>query len=105
MKCVFDIKDTGRYLDIRMDYPKLSNQMKKRSITAAEFDEKFEKGEDITSYLKLDKAIKPGLKARRVSVDFPEWMVDDLDREAQKLGITRQCLIKVFISEKLKEVQ
>ena len=54
-----------------MDYPKLSNQMKKRSITAAEFDGKFEKGEDITSYLKLDKAIKPGLKAKKFFSNWP----------------------------------
>ncbi|EKB48094.1 hypothetical protein [Cecembia lonarensis] len=45
--------------------------MKKRSITAAEFDEKFEKGEDITSYLKLDKAIKPGLKAKKFFSNWP----------------------------------
>ncbi|WP_394366585.1 type II toxin-antitoxin system BrnA family antitoxin [Cyclobacterium salsum] len=49
------------------------------------------------------KSRKPGLKARRVSVDFPEWMVQKLDRAAQKLGISRQSLIKVFISDKLKE--
>lgn len=77
--------------------------MKKKSISAVEFDEKFENGEDLVPYLKTDKGSKPGLKARRVSVDFPEWMVVELDRAAQKLGITRQSLIKVFISEKLKE--
>lgn len=77
--------------------------MKKKLITAAEFDEKFEKEDDLVPYLQTDKISKPGLKARRVSVDFPEWMVQELDRAAQKLGITRQSLIKVFISDKLKE--
>lgn len=77
--------------------------MKKNSITAAEFDRKFEENEDLTDFLKIDSKTKPGLKPKRVSVDFPEWMVQELDRAAQKLGITRQSLIKVFISEKLKE--
>jgi hypothetical protein len=77
--------------------------MKKNSITAAEFDRKFEENEDLTDFLKIDSKTKPGLKPKRVSVDFPEWMVQELDKSAQKLGITRQSLIKVFISEKLKE--
>ncbi len=77
--------------------------MNKKSITAVDFDEKFEKEENLVSYLQTDKISKPGLKARRVSVDFAEWMVQELDRAAQKLGITRQSLIKVFISDKLNE--
>lgn len=77
--------------------------MKKQSITASEFDQKFEDNEDLSDFLNLEKAGKPGLKPKRVSVDFPEWMVQELDKAAQRLGITRQSLIKVFISEKLKE--
>lgn len=78
--------------------------MKKQSIiTSAEFDQKFEDNEDLSDFLNLEKASKPGLKPKRVSVDFPEWMVQELDKSAQRLGITRQSLIKVFISEKLKE--
>ncbi len=77
--------------------------MKKNSITAAEFDKQFDQGEDITSYLSLEHTERPGLKPRRVSVDFPEWMVLELDRVSRKLGVTRQSVIKVFISDKLKE--
>ncbi|EMS32569.1 Helix-turn-helix protein, CopG family [Mariniradius saccharolyticus AK6] len=77
--------------------------MKKQSITASEFDQKFEENEDLTDFLVKESISKPGLKPKRVSVDFPEWMVHRLDMAAQKLGITRQSLIKVFISEKLKE--
>lgn len=77
--------------------------MKKKSISAIEFDEKFERQENLVPYLQTDKISNPGLKARRVSVDFPEWMVQELDRAAQKLGISRQSLIKVFISDKLKD--
>jgi hypothetical protein len=77
--------------------------MKKKYITAAEFDKRFEAGEELTEYLNLDHAIRPGLEQKRVSVDFPVWMVQQLDAVARQLGITRQSVIKVFISEKLKE--
>ena len=77
--------------------------MKKKYITATEFEEKFESGEDLTSYLDLDQALRPGLEQKRVSVDFPLWMVQKLDKVAKHLGVTRQSVIKVFISEKLKE--
>ena len=77
--------------------------MKKKYITATEFEEKFESGEDLSSYLDLDNASRPGLEQKRVSVDFPLWMVQKLDKVAKRLGVTRQSVIKVFISEKLKE--
>ena len=77
--------------------------MKRKYITATEFEEKFESGEDLTSYLDLDQALRPGLEQKRVSVDFPVWMVQKLDKVAKHLGVTRQSVIKVFISEKLKE--
>jgi hypothetical protein len=77
--------------------------MKKKSITASELGQKFEENEDLTDFLIIETATKPGLKPKRVGVDFPEWMVHELDKAVQKLGITRQSLIKVFISEKLKE--
>jgi hypothetical protein len=75
--------------------------MKKKSITAEEFDHRFEEGEDIIEYLSLDKIDHPGLRQRRVSIDFPVWMLQELDREAHRLGITRQSVIKFWISEKL----
>jgi hypothetical protein len=75
--------------------------MKKKSIIADEFDALFEQGTDLTEYLLLEKAERPGLKQRRVSVDFPVWMVQELDREAERMGITRQSVIKYWISEKL----
>ncbi|MFO7657790.1 MAG: hypothetical protein R6W78_12035 [Bacteroidales bacterium] len=77
--------------------------MKKKSISASEFDHKFDTGQDITAYLDLKKVRKPGLEQRRVSVDFPVWMIQKLDSLARRLGVTRQSVIKVFISEKLKE--
>lgn len=77
--------------------------MKKKYITASEFDERFDSGEDLSTYYDLDHATRPGLEQRRVSVDFPAWMVQKLDRIARRLGVTRQSVIKVFISEKLEE--
>ena len=77
--------------------------MKKKSISAAEFDEKFEEDENLNEFLDLENRTRPGQKPRRVSVDFPEWMVQELDRVARNLGITRQSVIKVFISDKLKK--
>ena len=77
--------------------------MKKKYITAAEFDKRFDAGEDLSVHYDLEQAVRPGLEQRRVSVDFPVWMVQKLDRVARHLGVTRQSVIKVFISEKLKE--
>jgi hypothetical protein len=76
--------------------------MKKKSITTQQFDELFDQNEDITGFLDLKTAKRDGLKTRRVSVDFPEWMINLLDQQALKLGVTRQSIIKFWISEKLK---
>ena len=76
--------------------------MKKKSITAEKFDELFEQGKDITGYLEFETARRQGMETRRVSVDFPEWMINMLDHEAARLGVTRQSIIKFWISEKLK---
>lgn len=73
-----------------------------KTITAKEFDKKFEAGEDVLEYCQLDKVRRPGLEQRRVNVDFPAWMIEGLDEEARKLGVTRQSVIKFWIAEKLK---
>ena len=71
-------------------------------MKAKDLDKKFDNGEDITKYLDLSKAKRPGQAQKRVNVDFPEWMIASLDREARKLGVTRQSIIKFWIAEKLK---
>ncbi|MCB9776905.1 MAG: CopG family transcriptional regulator [Nitrospiraceae bacterium] len=73
-------------------------------MKAKNFDEQFDAGENVTQYLDLQQATRPGHGQRRVNVDFPAWMVDSLDKEARRLGVTRQAVIKVWIAEKLKEV-
>lgn len=71
-------------------------------MKAKDLDKKFDNGEDITKYLDLSRAKRPGQVQKRVNVDFPEWMITSLDREARKLGVTRQSIIKFWIAEKLK---
>lgn len=71
-------------------------------MNASEFDRRFDAGEDMTPYVDWSKTRRPGLEPRRVNVDFPTWMVAALDREAQRLGVTRQSIIKVWIAERLE---
>jgi macrodomain Ter protein organizer (MatP/YcbG family) len=68
-------------------------------MKAKEFDKKFESGEDITKYLDLSKARHPEQEQKRVNVDFPIWMIHSLDKEAKRLGVPRQSLIKVLVAE------
>jgi hypothetical protein len=71
-------------------------------MKASEFDRKFDAGEDVSADLDLSKARRPGQEQRRVNVDFPSWMIEALDREAGRLGVTRQSIIKVWIAERLE---
>ena len=71
-------------------------------MRAEEFDQKFNDGEDVTGDLDLGAIHRPALEQRRVNVDFPSWMVDSLDREARRLGVTRQSIIKVWSAERLE---
>ena len=75
----------------------------KKIITTDAFDAKFDAGEDLTPHLEVSKATRPGLESQRLSVDAPAWMVQRLDREARRLGITRQSLIKVWLAERLEQ--
>lgn len=78
--------------------------MKARAkVKAATFDRKFDAGEPITDQLDLAKARRPGLEAKRVNVDFPAWMVQSIDREARRLGVTRQSLIKLWLADRLEQ--
>ena len=70
-------------------------------MKASEFDRLFEAGESTVEYLDKTQMKRPGLEQRRITVDFPVWMVHQLDKEATRLGITRQSIIKMWISEKI----
>lgn len=71
-------------------------------MKASEFDRKFEEGQDVTGDLDLSRVRRPAQEQRRVNVDFPEWMIQSLDREARRLGVTRQSVIKVWIAERIE---
>lgn len=72
-------------------------------MKAEDFDRRFDAGEDITGDLDVSRARHPNKEPRRVNVDFPSWMVASLDREARRLGVTRQSIIKVWIAERLED--
>ena len=74
-------------------------------MKAKECDARFDRGEDVTDALDLSKARRPGQQPRRVNVDFPEWMIGSLDREAKRLGVTRQSIIKVWLAERIHQEQ
>jgi transposase len=74
---------------------------REKTISAEEFDRRFDDGEDVSEYLDLSSLRRPNLEAKRVNVDFPAWMVSGLDKEARRLGVTRQALIKLWIAERL----
>ena len=69
-------------------------------MKAKQFDRKFDRGEDIIKYLDLSKARRG--EQKRVNVDFPVWMVLSLDKEAQRLGVPRQSIIKLWVAERLE---
>ena len=69
---------------------------------AADFDRKFDDGEDVSDLVDWSSAQRPNLETKRVNVDFPVWVVTGLDRQAKKLGVTRQSLIKLWIAERLQ---
>jgi hypothetical protein len=72
-------------------------------MKAKDFDRKFDQGkEDIIEDLDLASLKRPNQTPRRVNVDFPEWMIASLDREAARLGVTRQSIIKVWLAERLE---
>ncbi len=72
-------------------------------MKAKDFEKKFDQGtEDITSSLDLSTARRVNQEQRRINVDFPAWVVDSLDREAARIGVTRQSIIKVWLVERLK---
>ncbi|MDZ4199408.1 MAG: CopG family transcriptional regulator [Kiritimatiellia bacterium] len=66
------------------------------------FDKEFDDGKDISRHLDFANSTRPGREQKRVNVDFPVWMIQSLDREAQRLGVPRQAVIKVWIADRLQ---
>jgi hypothetical protein len=72
-------------------------------MKAEEFDKLFDEGKDITHLLDMSSARRPNLELKRVNVDFPLWMVKQLDQESKRLGVTRQSIIKIWLAERLEQ--
>ena len=72
-------------------------------MRAKEFDRKFDEGRDVSKQLDLKNARRTGRESKRVNVDFPVWMVYSLDREARRLGVPRQSIIKLWVAERLEK--
>jgi hypothetical protein len=72
-------------------------------MKATELDEIFDNGQDITPHLDAASIRRPNLEQKRVNVDLPIWMIENLDRQADLIGVTRQSIIKVWLSERIKE--
>ncbi len=73
-------------------------------MKAKTFDRIFDEGDSILDQLDLSKARRPQHEQKRVNVDFPVWMVHSLDREAKRLGVPRQSIIKIWLAERLEQV-
>jgi hypothetical protein len=74
-------------------------------VKASRFDREFDAGKNVSRYLDVSKARRPGLEQRRVNVDLPAWMIGSLDREAERVGVPRQSLMKMWIAERLEQLK
>lgn len=71
-------------------------------MKARDFDRQFDAGKDMSEEVDWSQARRPNIETKRVNVDFPAWVVTGLDQQAQRLGVTRQALIKLWIAERLE---
>jgi hypothetical protein len=77
--------------------------MKKTEMTAEEMERLFDEGDmRYLDYFDLSKARRPGLESQKVSISLPDWMLQTLDEEAAHIGVTRQAVIKLWLSEKIE---
>ncbi len=72
-------------------------------MKAKELDKKFDEGKNVLEHLDLSKARRPNQEQKRVNVDFPLWMIQSLDKEAKRLGVPRQSIIKIWLAERLNK--
>ena len=72
-------------------------------MKAKELDKRFDEGKSILEQLDLSKAKRPNQEQKRVNVDFPLWMIRSLDKEAKRLGVPRQSIIKIWLAERLNK--
>jgi hypothetical protein len=73
-------------------------------MKAKDFDKKFDADQSIIDDPDLSKARRPEQEQKRVNVDFPVWMIQSLDKEARRIGVPRQSIIKMWLAEKLEKI-
>ena len=72
-------------------------------MKAKELDKQFDEGKSVLEHLDFSKAKRLNQKQKRVNVDFPIWMIRSLDKEAKRLGVPRQSIIKIWLAERLNK--
>ena len=72
---------------------------------ASNFDKEFDEGDSIIEHLDLSKSRRPAEEQKRINREIPVWMLAALDREAKRLGVTRQSVIKIWLAERLQAGQ
>ena len=76
-----------------------------KKTKAKNFDQSFDKGENVTALLDKSSARRVNEQLKRVNIDFPVWVIASLDREARRLGVSRQALVKMWIAERFEKVK
>ena len=103
--CIFTYRGNKiRLISCHRTDKKLERYYHERSnkkILAKEFDKKFDKDEDLSNYLDFGKAVV----IKRINLDLPQWILDVLDKEALKLNVSRQAVIKMWLSEKISNIK
>ncbi|WP_425390084.1 type II toxin-antitoxin system BrnA family antitoxin [Ekhidna sp.] len=78
--------------------------MKKKEEYESEIDRIFDEGkEDVLHFFDTENVRHPNWEQKRVNVDIPQWMINSLDRESKRIGVTRQSLIKMWLADKLEQ--
>ena len=72
-------------------------------MNAKDFEQAFDSGEDILEFLDVASAKRSMRAQKKVKIDFPAWMIESLDKEANRVGVTRQSIIKIWLAERLEE--
>ncbi len=72
----------------------------KNKISATKFDEMFDRGEDVTPFLDLD-SVQINRPHRRINLDIPVNVLNQIDFEANRIGVARTALIKIWLAEKV----
>lgn len=68
-------------------------------------DEAFDNGEDVLQYFDISKARlqDPVVPTKKININIPQWLIDELDKQASSLAISRNAIINVWLAERVKQ--